>query len=66
MLVVAPSFAAGATATPSAALSLDPWTGRWSRLPSCPVPLFAPRLLQLDAHTVLAAGGLGTNGAKDA
>ena len=60
VLVVAPSYATSTTALPSAALELDPRTGRWSRLPSCPVPLFAPRLVRLDTRTVLAAGGLGS------
>lgn len=59
VFIVAPSFAAGSVAAPSQALILDPVGKRWITLPSCPVPLLLPRLIQLDAHTVLAAGGAG-------
>ncbi|HWE64856.1 MAG TPA: hypothetical protein VHB98_24345 [Chloroflexota bacterium] len=59
VLVVAPSIANGTMAAPSKALILDPLRGQWLSLPSCPVALFQPRLLQLNAHEVLAVGGIG-------
>jgi len=59
VFVVAPSFANGAISAPSQALILDPVWGRWVSLPPCPVALLNPRVLQLNPHTVLAAGGVG-------
>lgn len=59
VLVVAPSVASGTMAAPSRAYMLDPRRGQWLSLPPCPVPLFQPRLLELDAREVLAAGGIG-------
>jgi hypothetical protein len=61
VLVVAPSFANGTIAAPSKALLLDPGTGAWTVLPPCPVPLFGPRLVRIDSHQILAAGGLGAS-----
>jgi hypothetical protein len=59
VLVVTPSVASGNMASPSKALVLDPQRGQWLSLPSCPVPLFQPRLLALSARAVLAVGGIG-------
>jgi hypothetical protein len=59
VLVVEPSFALGGSATPSRALLLDPHTGTWQLLPSCPVPLLAPRLVRLSSWQILAVGGVG-------
>ena len=59
VLVVAPSFAGGTLASPSRAFSFDPRRGRWQPLPSCPVALYAPRLLRLNAREVFAGGGIG-------
>ncbi|MGH2391370.1 MAG: hypothetical protein ACRDIE_24515, partial [Chloroflexota bacterium] len=59
VLVVAPSFANGAIGAPSKALILDPIWRRWITLPPCPVALLNPRVLLLNPHTVLAAGGVG-------
>jgi hypothetical protein len=59
VMVVAPSFANGSIAQPSQALMLDPLHRTWTVLPHAPIPLLAPRLLRLDAHSVLAMGGVG-------
>jgi len=59
VLVVAPSFAGGTLASPSRALSFDPRRGRWQSLPSCPVALYAPHLIRLNAREVFAGGGIG-------
>lgn len=61
VMVVAPSFANGSIAQPSQALMLDPTQRTWTVLPHTPVPLIAPRLLRLDAHSVLAVGGVGNS-----
>lgn len=59
VLVVAPSFAGGTLASPSRAFSFDPLRGQWQALPPCPVPLYAPHLLRLNAREVFAGGGIG-------
>jgi large repetitive protein len=59
VLIVAPSFANGSIGAPSKALILDPIWRRWITLPPCPVALLNPRVLLLNAHTVLAVGGVG-------
>jgi len=59
VLVVAPSFANGSIGAPSKALILDPIWRRWIMLPPCPVALLNPRVMLLNAHTVLAVGGVG-------
>jgi hypothetical protein len=59
VLIVAPSFANGSIGAPSKALILDPIWRRWITLPPCPVALLNPRVMLLNAHTVLAVGGVG-------